>query len=330
MIMKRLYSFLLITIVAFSLLASDCGCGKSDTGNTTSQLNATDYANKTVTDNTTKADTQKQDNKKSVIDLASIPAYSGRPYLEINGNEPFFDEDDRRNTGAFEIYSNLDAYGRCGTAYANICKDLMPTEERGKIGQIRPSGWHTANYHELVDGNYLYNRCHLIGYQLAGENANEKNLITGTRYLNVEGMLPFENKVDYYVERTNNHVLYRVTPLFEGKNLVASGVLMEAHSVEDNGKGINFCVYCYNVQPGIDIDYATGDSKVSETNPVTNNANPVENVTSDYVLNTNTKKFHKPDCTSVSQMKEKNKKYFSGTREEVISQGYEPCGNCKP
>ena len=328
--MKRVYGFLLITIVAFSLLASGCSCGKSDNTDTTTKVNTSENVSKTVDDNATKKEATKSEDKKSVIDLASIPAYSGRPYVEINGNEPYFSEEDRRNTEAFEDYSNLDALGRCGVAYANICKEIMPTEERGKIGQIRPSGWHTANYHELVDGNYLYNRCHLIGYQLAGENANEKNLITGTRYLNVDGMLPFENRVDDYVERTNNHVLYRVTPIFEGNNLVASGVLMEAHSVEDNGKGINFCVYCYNVQPGIDIDYATGDSKVSETNPVTNNANSAENVTSDYVLNTNTKKFHKPDCASVSQMKEKNRQFFSGSREELINQGYEPCGNCKP
>ena len=241
--MKRVYGFLLITIVAFSLLASGCSCGKSDNTDTTTKVNTSENVSKTVDDNATKKEATKSEDKKSVIDLASIPAYSGRPYVEINGNEPYFSEEDRRNTEAFEDYSNLDALGRCGVAYANICKEIMPTEERGKIGQIRPSGWHTANYHELVDGNYLYNRCHLIGYQLAGENANEKNLITGTRYLNVDGMLPFENRVDDYVERTNNHVLYRVTPIFEGNNLVASGVLMEAHSVEDNGKGINFCVY---------------------------------------------------------------------------------------
>lgn len=321
--MKRLYGFLLITVISVSLITT--GCGKSENTDTTSQLNNTESVNRTVTDNSTK-----KESKKSVIDLSSIPSYSGKPYVEINGNKPYFSEEDKRRTDAFEIYSNLDALGRCSVAYANVCKEIMPTEERGKIGQIRPSGWHTANYHELVEGNYLYNRCHLIGYQLAGENANEQNLITGTRYLNVDGMLPFENKVDDYVERTNNHVLYRVTPIFEGNNLVASGVLMEAYSVEDSGKGIDFCVYCYNVQPGIDIDYATGDSKVSETNTVNNNASSNENTTAEYVLNTNTKKFHNPNCASVSRMKDSNKQSFSGSREELINQGYLPCSNCNP
>ena len=162
-------------------------------------------------------------------------------------------------TTAFENYSDLDSLGRCGVAYANICRDIMPTEERGKIGMIKPSGWHTVKY-DVIKDRYLYNRCHLIGYQLAGENANPKNLITGTRYLNVEGMLPFENLVADYVNNTGNHVLYRVTPMFSGSNLVANGVLIEAKSVEDNGGGILFNVYCYNVQPGVGINYENGDS----------------------------------------------------------------------
>lgn len=188
--------------------------------------------------------------------------YTDSPYIVVNDNVPYFSEEDLTRTDAFETYSELDSLGRCGVAYANICQELMPTEERGEIGSVKPSGWHTVNYHEYVDGNYLYNRCHLIGYQLSGENANEKNLITGTRYLNVEGMLPFENEVAEYVEETGNHVLYRVTPVFEGDNLVASGVQMEAYSVEDQGAGVMFNVYCYNVQPGITIDYATGDSEL--------------------------------------------------------------------
>lgn len=154
--------------------------------------------------------------------------------------------------------------GRCGVAYASVGKDLMPTEERGSIGQVKPSGWHTIKY-DNVDGKYLYNRCHLIGYQLTAENANEKNLITGTRYLNVQGMLSFKNMAADYVKETGNHVLYRVTPVFEGSNLVESGVLMEAESVEDKGEGILYCVYVYNVQRGININYATGDSPVSGT-----------------------------------------------------------------
>ncbi|MCR4610778.1 MAG: DNA/RNA non-specific endonuclease [Lachnospiraceae bacterium] len=290
------------------------------------------------------------------VDLSSIPAYSGSPYVEINGNTPFFEDKEKSNTDAFEKYSRMDLLGRCGVAYANICKELMPTEERGEIGQIKPTGWHTVNYHELVDENYLYNRCHLIGFQLAGENANEKNLITGTRYMNVEGMLPFENKVADYVDRTSNHVLYRVTPVFDKRNLLASGVLMEAYSVEDNGSGVQFCVYCYNVQPGIEIDYATGDSKALDNaaeiianiknaqkettanNKTANNdkiANNDKNANTDnadydYVLNKKSKKFHKTDCHAVSEMSEKNKEYYSGSRQMLIDQGYEPCGDCKP
>ena len=188
-----------------------------------------------------------------------IPEYEGEPYVVINDNIPDFPDEDK-TTEAFEIYSNLDILGRCGTAYANICRDLMPTEKRQEIQEIYPTGWKNKQY-DIVDQGFLYNRCHLIGFQLAGENDNEKNLITGTRYMNVEGMLPFENKVADYVHETGNHVLYRVTPIFEGLNLVASGVEMEAESVEDGGTGICFHVYVYNVQPGIDIDYRTGENK---------------------------------------------------------------------
>ncbi|MGN0162683.1 MAG: stalk domain-containing protein [Candidatus Ornithomonoglobus sp.] len=187
-----------------------------------------------------------------------IPPYSGEPYIVINGNKAYFDPSELI-TEPFENYSELDELGRCGAAYANICKDLMPTEERGSIGSVKPTGWHTVKY-DFVEGKYLYNRCHLIGFQLAGENANKKNLITGTRYLNVSGMLPFENLVADYVKETDNHVLYRVTPIFEGDNLIADGVLMEAESVEDNGEGVSFNVFCYNVQPGVVIDYVTGES----------------------------------------------------------------------
>lgn len=203
---------------------------------------------------------QLADGQDEVVPLSAIPSYQGEAYIEINGNVPFFSEEEMKRMDAFEVYSGLDDLGRCGVAYANICKELQPTEPRGEIGAVRPSGWHTVKYNDIIDGNYLYNRCHLIGYQLAGENANTKNLITGTRYLNVIGMLPFENAVDDYVDETDNHVLYRVTPIFTGDNLVADGVLMEAYSVEDDGQGIKFCVYCYNVQPGIEIDYLTGES----------------------------------------------------------------------
>ncbi|RHQ36335.1 hypothetical protein DWY84_00750 [Clostridium sp. AF27-2AA] len=195
------------------------------------------------------------------VDLAAIPAYSGEPYAVVNGNIPYFTDSDMTSE-SFEYYSDLDELGRCGTAYSSVGTDLMPTEKRGSISKVKPSGWQVSKY-DFVDGKYLYNRCHLIGYQLTAENANEKNLITGTRYLNVDGMLPFENLVADYVKETENHVLYRVTPVFEGNNLVASGVLMEAESVEDAGDGVEYCVYVYNVQPGVEIDYATGENHTS-------------------------------------------------------------------
>lgn len=289
------------------------------------------------------------------LDLSSIPEYSGSPYVVINDNVPGFTASDLTTT-SFESYSELDSLGRCGIAYANIGTDIMPTEERGSIGQVKPSGWHTVKY-DIVDGKYLYNRCHLIGYQLSGENANTKNLITGTRYMNVDGMLPFENMVADYVKETGNHVLYRVTPVFENDNLVASGVQMEAMSVEDNGDGILYNVYCYNAQPGISIDYATGDSWQNEAVTTTAESSPepaptpapgpepepapaVEPVTpapesstpvgTTYILNTNTHKFHYPSCSSVGQMKESNKKEYTGNRDDVIAQGYDPCKRCNP
>lgn len=196
--------------------------------------------------------------------LSDIPAYTGNPYIVINDNNPYF-LDDELATTSFELYSELDSLGRCGVAYSSVGIDIMPTEERGSIGSVKPTGWHTVKY-DVVDGKYLYNRCHLLGYQLTGENANVQNLITGTRYLNVDGMLPFENMVADYVKETNNHVQYRVTPIFESDNLLASGVLMEAKSVEDNGEGICFSVYCYNVQPGISIDYTSGESWLADSN----------------------------------------------------------------
>ena len=260
------------------------------------------------------------DTPSTSYDLKSIPEYSGEPYVTIHDNVPFFSEEEF-TTDAFETYSELDDLGRCGTAYANICEDIMPTEKRGKIGMIKPSGWHTVKY-TGIDGNYLYNRCHLIGYQLSAENANEKNLITGTRYLNVTGMLPFENMVADYVNETGNHVLYRVTPIYNQENLVADGVLMEAQSVENDD--LAFCVYCYNVQPGIEIDYHTGDSKSSETEQPSKTSEDL------YVLNRNTKKFHRPDCSSVQDIKPKNKQEFSGNTKALIQQGYSPCKNCNP
>ena len=281
------------------------------------------------------------------FDLSEVPAYSGKAYVAVNGNEPYFTEDEMTSS-SYEYYSDLDSLGRCGVVVAAIGRDLMPTEERGNIGMVKPSGWHTVRYNDIVDGNYLYNRCHLIGYQLTGENANTKNLITGTRYMNIEGMLPFENMVADYVKETGNHVMYRVTPIFDGDNLLASGVLMEAKSVEDDGGGISYCIFAYNVQPYVIIDYATGESELSPDAPQPTpeptptpkpkptpapEPEPTENPApagTDYIGNKNTKKFHYPNCSSVNQMKESNKFYYNGTRDEMIDMGYTPCKRCNP
>jgi len=266
-----------------------------------------------------------QTSSSSVTTMESIPEYSGEPYIVLNNNEPDFDEE-YFTTESFETYSDLDSLGRCGVAFANVGKDIMPTEERGSISQVKPTAWHSVKY-DCVDGKHLYNRCHLIGFQLTGENANEKNLITGTRYLNVVGMLPFENMVADYVKETNNHVLYRVTPVFEGDNLLAKGVQIEAESVEDNGEDILFNVFCYNNQPGIVLDYKTGESKqaTEEDGDFSVNDDTVK-----YILNTNSKKFHELDCSSVSTMKKDSKQEFVGTRKQLEAQGYTPCGICKP
>ena len=299
-----------------------------------------------VTDTPTETPTPTQTQTQTSFDLSSIPAYSGSPYVEVNNNVPYFSDADLTTT-SYETYGELDSLGRCTAAISCIGQDLMPTEKRGDIGSVKPTGWHTVKY-AGIDGNYLYNRCHLIGYQLTAENANEKNLITGTRYMNVEGMEPFENMTADYIKETGNHVLYRVTPIFEGSNLLASGVLMEAKSVEDNGAGILFCVYCYNVQPGITIDYATGDSSgpeytggsdfsdtqnknITQTRPTqaVQQSQNTDNTTAAYIGNSNSMKFHRPDCTSVSKMSDTNKVEFS-TRDEAIGAGYEPCKICNP
>lgn len=259
------------------------------------------------------------------VDPDALPAYSGTPYTVLGDNVPTF-ADNEKTTGCYAFYSELDTLGRCGPAVACIGQSLMPTGTRGSIGQVKPTGWHTVKY-DSVDGKYLYNRSHIIGWQLAGENANEKNLITGTRYFNVEGMLPFENMVADYVKETGNHVLYRVAPVFSGDELVARGVSMEAWSVEDSGDGVCFYVFCYNVQPGICIDYATGTSSLSDSSAPTAAAQS-GGVT--YVLNTNTHKFHKPSCASVSDISEENRVYYTGTRESLLEDGYTPCGRCNP
>ncbi len=197
----------------------------------------------------------------------------------------------------------------------------MPTEERGSIGQVKPTGWQTVKY-DCVDGKYLYNRCHLIGYQLTAENANKQNLITGTRYLNIQGMLPFEDMTADYIKETGNHVMYRVTPIFIGEELLARGVMMEGYSVEDEGDGICFCVFAYNSQPSIEINYADGTSSQKETAEQAN--------VQTYILNTNSHKFHLPTCSGADSISDKNKQTFTGSREDLIAQGYEPCGICNP
>lgn len=259
------------------------------------------------------------------FDLSSIPEYSGKPYVLLNDNVPAFDESDLTED-SYEMYGPLDYLGRCTAVEANIGRDLMPTKKRENISHVKPAGWRISKY-DFVDGKYLYNRCHLIGYQLTGENDNERNLMTGTRYLNTKGMLPFEEFVAEYVKETGNHVLYRVTPIYEGRNLIASGVQMEAMSVEDNGRDVMFNVYCYNVQPGVLIDYETGENYLGEDLDKTPGGDQAE---AKYVLNTRSEKFHKPDCPGLSQMSTKNRENYEGSRADLVKAGYTPCGTCKP
>ncbi len=311
---KKIWKFRCALLLVCALFMTACGADGISVQSTTGETNQAVAAE-----------------SKSVVSatLQDIPAYSGTPYVVIDGNQPDFTADELTDQ-SYESYSDLDELGRCGVAESSIGKDLMPTEKRGKIGQVKPSGWQTLKF-DNVDGKYLYNRCHLIGYQLTAENANEKNLITGTRYMNVDGMLPFENMVADYIKETDNHVMYRVTPIFEGNNLVASGVWMEAESVEDQGEGVKFNVYVYNVQPGITIDYATGKAELSDTDASAITGNTSENTAEKtYVLNENTKKFHTPDCSGVKDIKEENKKSFTGSRDELIQEGYSPCSRCKP
>lgn len=254
----------------------------------------------------------------SPVSVDNVPPFDGKPYVELNSNVPLFTEEEI-SAIAFEDYSPLDILGRCGAATASIGVELMPTEERGPIGSVKPSGWQTSKY-DFVDGKYLYNRCHLIGFQLSGENANEQNLITGTRYMNTEGMLPFENEIADYVRRTDNHVMYRVTPIFKDTESVARGVTLEALSVEDGGEGICLYVYCYNVQPGVDIDYRTGNNHLSDAYD--------DGEQGIFILNRNSKKVHKPTCEAVQQMSEKNRQEYNGSLELLLAQGYKTCGEC--
>lgn len=256
--MKKKNTIILLVFILITILL--CGCEQTlndfvstvkKADSDTEQYNYNKDYSVTATDSTSIG--------SNTLNLSDIPEFTDEPFVEINNNKPFFTDSDLTTT-SYEQYAELDNLGRCGCCEACIGKDIMPTEERGPIGMVKPSGWQLVKY-DFIDGKYLYNRCHLIGFQLAGENANEKNLITGTRYLNVTGMLPFENEVADYVESTRNHVMYRVTPIFENDNLLANGVLMEAYSVEDSGEGVCFNVYCYNAQPNVEIDYKTGNNK---------------------------------------------------------------------
>lgn len=270
--------------------------------------------------------TEPPQNNDAFLESIGVPSYSGDAYVLLNDGVPKFTEEDY-TVESYEYYTPLDALGRCGVTMACVGIDIMPTEERGSIGSVKPTGWHTVKY-DIVDGKYLYNRCHLIGYQLTGENANKSNLITGTRYLNMEGMLPFENMIAGYVKETGNHVIYRVTPVYDGVNRLAHGVIMEAYSVEDEGEGICFNVFAYNVQPGITINYATGESYLSGATPENSGGETESEET--YIINTSTKKYHKPTCHYVSSMNESNKEEFTGEKEQLEADGYSACGVCKP
>lgn len=312
-------------LVAFLIIASAAGTG--------ADLNGQQITNAVV-------DAEANPVPKGFSYSEDVPKWNGKKaYVKVNHNKPYFTSEQLKSRRSYEKYGSLDSRGRCTTTIANIGTDLMPTETRGAIGSVRPTGWHTVKY-AGIDGNYLYNRCHLIGYQLTGENANEENLITGTRYLNIEGMLPFEDEVaDYLHSNPDDHVLYRVTPVFKGKELLARGVLMEAESIEDKGRGVRFCAFCYNVQPGVTINYKDGSSKGPEytgstpgTKQKTENSRSRQNDSGKhtYVLNTNTKKFHKPSCSSVGQMADHNKKTVKEKRKTLISEGYSPCKRCNP
>lgn len=316
------HRFLTLFLALLLLCTSLCGCMDGLDG-----LFPSSTTTKIIT-------TSPQDLQKTPvgnITLDQVPAFSDKPYIPINANVPFFTEEEITDE-SFESYAPLDSLGRCGVAIACVGIDLMPTEDRKSISSVKPSGWQSVQY-DIVSGKDLYNRCHLIGFQLTGENANKYNLITGTRYLNVDAMLPFENMVADYVKETENHVMYRVTPIFHGNELVARGVLIEGYSVEDEGADICFNIYCYNNQPGIVIDYATGLSRLatedewSQTTVVTTTTDPAK---VEYVLNKKSKKFHLPSCSGAKTISDANRGSQVGDRQDLINQGYSPCGTCDP
>ncbi len=317
--MRKHTNRLLVLFLTIMLLAG-CSAVEGDTALSSYNQERTSNAALPSSEDDDSTDSKESETESSSQETA--PTAPQSPYQVLNNNVPEFTEDEI-TTESFEQYAELDELGRCGTAFACVGVDLMPTEERGSISRVKPTGWDSVKY-DCVDGKYLYNRCHLIGFQLTGENANPQNLITGTRYMNVDGMLPFENEVADYVKETEHHVMYRVTPDFQGENLVANGVQIEALSVEDNGEGVSYNVYVYNIQPGIIIDYATGKSSEGTLEPA------ADATGESYILNTNTMKFHLPSCGSAKQIQAEHREDFEGEREDLLEKGYEPCGKCNP
>ena len=326
-------------IIRKSLFALLLGLSLTACGTSRDKIINTEFTRTTETESQVSQPVSETPLEITSFDYSMVPEYTGNASVAINNNVPFFNADEKvAGTSSFETYSELDELKRCGTAYACIGKDIMPTEERGQIGMVKPTGWHTVKY-DCVDGKYLYNRCHLIAYCLAGENANEKNLITGTRYLNIEGMLPYETLTAKYMDNNpDKHVLYRVTPVFIGSELVARGVLMEGYSVEDNGAGVNFCVFCYNIQPDVEINYADGESSQNGskdkgtgfTGYTNESSTETGNNTNSYVVNTSSKKFHTADCKNADKISDKNKEIVNESRDELIGDGYEPSKCCNP
>ena len=312
---------------------------------------ATEDENREAQNEQDPADSEESSDEGShAIDPDKLPEWDGEPSIEINGGDPSFTDSElsaiKKQTE--EDLSALDDQGRCGDVSACVSSETMPEGERDSIGMIRPAGWHLVKY-DFVEGKYLYNRCHLIGWQLTGLNAEERNLITGNRYLNVDGMLPYENQVADFAESSDLHVAYRVEPVYKGDELIARGVHIEAESIEDKGESLAFNVYCYNVQPYVDIDYKTGESTADSDAPAgaesgssgsgsSSNSGSSQNAGAGsqdsteqtYILNTNTKRYHLQGCRSLSQMKDKNKRTFHGSKKELSRMGYQPCGNCNP
>ncbi len=306
----RLLSVFLSLLLLCSLSLTSCDLLEQNPLQSTPQTTTADPQNPPITPAQTE------------FDLSLVPAFSGEPYYVVNNNNPFF-TDEEITTDSYEYYAPRDELDRCTVTMACLGKDLMPTGERGSISHVKPTGWHSVSY-PSINADSLYNRCHLIGWQLTGEDANRENLVTGTSFMNNKGMLPFENQIADYIKETNNHVMYRVTPIFEGNNLVCTGVLMEAYSVEDEGDGICFNVFCYNNQPGVIINYATGESRLEDES----NVDEVP-AGATYIINTSSKKIHRLDSKYQGALTA-NMEYTTKTMGQLLKEGYTTCGTCKP